>query len=451
MTLRWRWALTLGGVTALVALVFLIASGFLTARELRAATDADLEQRLELLDEGVVPGSPRPPFEPGRRRRQVVNLDAEYRVIGPDGVIVVEAADPDLPISEGALAVATGQGLPTVFESVRTDLGRYRLATAGIPIDGPGPNLGAVQIAVQVDQLDDSIEALFLRTATLGLMMIAIAASAGWILAGKAVAPLEQLTSEAERIAATEDLSVSIEPTGTDEIGRLAGAFSAMIMSLKTSREKQQLLVADAGHEFRTPLTALRTNLETLQRRKGELTDEQSVTLLDAALAESIELTDLASELVELTRDARNNGEETQVIDLKEVATLVAERFASRTDDAVLVEGVGTDVEIRIGQIERVITNLIGNAVTWNQPGDPIAVIVDGGTLWVRDHGPGIRDEDLPLVFERFYRSAEARTNPGSGLGLSIVRHIVEGHGGTVFARNHPDGGAEVGFDLSPM
>ncbi|MDH3250540.1 MAG: sensor histidine kinase [Acidimicrobiia bacterium] len=98
--------------------------------------------------------------------------------------------------------------------------------------------------------------------------------------------------------------------------------------------------------------------------------------------------------------------------------------------------------------MERAVSNLISNAISWNRPGASISVLLDGATLTVADHGPGIPDVDLPLVFERFHRSDAARTRPGSGLGLSIVKHVVEGHGGEVFARNSADGGAEVGFTL---
>ena len=447
MSLRWRWALTLGGATALVALLVLVASGVLTARELRASTDADLNQRVDLLSEGILPGPPRSPFD-ARRRREVVNLDALYRVIDPEGRVVVESTDAELPLSENALELATSNTTTRVFETVETSQDRYRMVTASIPTDGRGPNLGAVQIAVDVERVEESISSLFTRSTAFGLALIGVAAAVGWLLAGRTVAPLEELTREAERIASTDDLSTSIEGGGADEIGRLAGAFSAMIQSLKGSQEQQQRLVADAGHEFRTPLTALRTNLETLQRRREELTEDQVATLLDAAVSESIELSDLASELVELSQDARSTGEPLTPMSLREVADSVVSKFSTRTDDPIVIRGEGSIVDLRPSQIDRAITNLVGNAVTWNQSGQPIEIVVDGVTLLVRDSGPGIGVADLPYVFDRFYRGDTARTNPGSGLGLSIVRHIVEGHGGTVLARNHPDGGAEVGFSL---
>ena len=103
-------------------------------------------------------------------------------------------------------------------------------------------------------------------------------------------------------------------------------------------------------------------------------------------------------------------------------------------------------MEARPLQLERAVSNLIDNARKWSPPDTPIEIIVNGRSIRVRDHGPGIGEDDLPHVFDRFYRSVDARATPGSGLGLAIVETIVEGHGGTVSVSNHPDGGAVVGF-----
>jgi two-component system sensor histidine kinase MprB len=152
--------------------------------------------------------------------------------------------------------------------------------------------------------------------------------------------------------------------------------------------------------------------------------------------------------LVDLSTDASATGEELRWVDLGELADSVVRRWASRTTDPIELEGDAAEVHVRVSQIERALSNLLANAIAWNEPGEPITVGTDGATVTVKDHGPGIPDVDLPLVFDRFHRSDTARGKPGSGLGLSIVRHIIEGHGGVVFARNLDDGGAEVGFAL---
>lgn len=449
MTLRWRWALTLGTVTAVIALLVLLASALLTTRELRAQVDADLEQRLTLSRDGEL-ARPMAPFGPRGRRPAPVNLDALYRVLSPDGDAIVDTTDGHLPLTEGAVDIATRTTDDRIFETLTVDDERFRMIVGGLTDRRGGVNLGAVQIAVSIEGIESSIAALARRSAAIAVALVLAAAGVGWLLAGRTLGPLTELTGQAEYIARTEDLTAPVAVDRADEIGRLATAFSSMITALRTSREQQQRLVADAGHEFRTPLTALRTNLETLQRRADRLSDEEVAELVDAALNESIELTNLATELVELSTDTATTGEQLRAVDLGELAASVVQRFTNRTSDPISIRGDGAEVLVRVSQLERAVSNLISNAISWNRPGASISVLLDGATLTVADHGPGIPDVDLPLVFERFHRSDAARTRPGSGLGLSIVKHVVEGHHGEVFARNSADGGAEVGFTL-PM
>lgn len=447
MTLRWRWALTLGSATALIALLVLLASALLTTRELRAQVDADLEQRLTLTTVDTL-FRPVAPFDPRARRRAPVNLDALYRVLGPSGAVIVDTTEAALPLTDATVDLAGRTTNERTFETVTVDEERYRMIVGGLTDRRGITNLGAAQIAVSIDGIESSIAALARRSAGIAAVLVLTAAGVGWLLAGRAVEPLTQLTGQAEYIAETEDLTVPVAMDRSDEIGRLASAFAAMITALRTSREQQQRLVADAGHEFRTPLTALRTSLETLQRRAHQLSNEQKEELIDAALSESIELTTLATELVELSTDAATSGEELRAVDLGEMAASVVRRYLSRTSDPIELTGSARVVQVRVSQIERAISNLLANAIVWNRPGKPITVRLDATTLTVRDHGPGIPEADLALVFDRFHRSDTARGKPGSGLGLSIVRHVVDGHDGTVFARNAADGGAEVGFTL---
>jgi two-component system sensor histidine kinase MprB len=280
------------------------------------------------------------------------------------------------------------------------------------------------------------------------LLASALAGALGWLAALRAVRPIEQLTSAAEEVAATERLDVQLNTEAPAEIGRLASAFGSMLASLHRSRIQQQQLASDAGHELRTPLTALRTNLETLRRRGEALTPEQRTELLDAAITEAGELSALSTELVDLASDAGRGQEERQLSNLRELVDDVVGLFRSRTTQPLNVFGDGATFEGRPLQLARAISNLVDNARKWSPPDEPIDITVDGTSVTVRDRGPGIPEADLPHAFERFFRSVDARTTPGSGLGLAIVETIVTGHGGTVIARNHPDGGAEVGFVL---
>jgi two-component system sensor histidine kinase MprB len=218
-----------------------------------------------------------------------------------------------------------------------------------------------------------------------------------------------------------------------------------MLAALARSRRQQQQLVQDAGHELRTPLTSLRTNIEVLARHRDLPTDQRDALMADLR-SELGELTALVDELVLVASDQRDD-EPARPVALDELVGLVVER-ARRRGRAVRVEGRGAAVLAPPGALERVVTNLLDNAAKFGAPDRDVEVQLAGGRVAVRDHGPGIAPVDQPRVFDRFYRARDARPLPGSGLGLAIVRQVVAANGGTVFAENHPGGGAVVGFEL---
>jgi two-component system sensor histidine kinase MprB len=219
-----------------------------------------------------------------------------------------------------------------------------------------------------------------------------------------------------------------------------------MVDALAVSKRQQQQLVTDASHELRTPLTSLRTNAELLDRA-APLNVEQQKRAVQGIRLEVNELTDLVSELVELATD-RADDEMPEAVPLRPLADDIATRAHRRTgrDIAVVNGGHPATVLVRPHMAERALGNLVDNAVKYSH--GAITIVIDGARVEVRDDGPGIRPADQPHVFDRFYRSAEARTEPGSGLGLSIVKQIVERHDGTVWATNREEGGAAVGFEL---
>jgi two-component system, OmpR family, sensor histidine kinase MprB len=251
------------------------------------------------------------------------------------------------------------------------------------------------------------------------------------LAAGRVLRPVGQLTETVERIRATGDLSAPIETPGQDEISRLGQAFAAMTAALDESVGAQRRLVADASHELRTPLTSLTTNLELLAERPD---DPGAQALVAAALAEAGELRMLINDLVELARDGQ------ALFHVEDVRLdLVAERVAARA--AGRAPGLTWELDCQPtlvrgdpDALERAIGNLVDNALKWSPPGGRIRISAVGGTVEVSDEGPGIPADDLPYVFDRFYRSAKARALPGSGLGLAIVRRIADMHDGTVEA-----------------
>jgi two-component system, OmpR family, sensor histidine kinase MprB len=303
----------------------------------------------------------------------------------------------------------------------------YRIYTVEFP--------GQRGVLVRVAQ--PTSDAASIQT-TLGWLLAALipagaigAAVIARLAAGRVLRPVGQLTETVERIRATGDLSAPIQTPGQDEISRLGQAFAAMTAELDRSAGAQRRLVADASHELRTPLTSLITNLELLAERPD---DPSAPTLVAAALAEAGELRVLVNDLVELARDGQASSHIEDVrLDL--VAERVAARAAGRAPGLRYeLDGRPTLVRGDPDALERAIGNLVDNALKWSPPDGRIRISAVGGTVEVSDDGPGIPAEDLPYIFDRFYRSAKARALPGSGLGLAIVRRIADLHGGTVEA-----------------
>jgi two-component system sensor histidine kinase MprB len=221
-----------------------------------------------------------------------------------------------------------------------------------------------------------------------------------------------------------------------------------MLGRLARSQDDQRRLVQDAGHELRTPLTSLRTNIAAL-RRMDRLSHSSRAALLDDLETETRELTLLVNELVELAND-RRSAEQPTATELDELAERVADLTRRRTGREIVVDAERVMLSVRPQALQRALTNLVENAAKFSSGPAEITVEVREDRITVLDRGPGLEPADLERIFDRFYRATAARSLPGSGLGLSIVREVAEEHGGEVFARNRPEGGAEIGFTLDP-
>jgi two-component system sensor histidine kinase MprB len=252
-----------------------------------------------------------------------------------------------------------------------------------------------------------------------------------------------RLTETAERVTVTGDLSERIDVSGRDELSRLATSFNTMLGALEESTRAQRQLVADASHELRTPLTSLRTNIEVLASDRA-LPPQERGRLLSDVVEQLEEMTTLIAELIELARTERQMAEPEDVrLDLV-VADVIERTRRNRPGVAFRASLEKSVVRGVPGTIDRAIGNLLDNAAKWSPPGAEVEVEVRDGRVAVRDHGPGIADEDLPYVFDRFYRARDARGMPGSGLGLAIVRQIAEAHGGEVVAERAEGGGTRM-------
>ncbi|MEU3333406.1 HAMP domain-containing sensor histidine kinase [Streptomyces sp. NPDC006668] len=275
------------------------------------------------------------------------------------------------------------------------------------------------------------------------------AGAAGLAVARAGLRPVDKLTEAVEHVARTEDLGIRIpvEDDAEDEIARLSRSFNSMTSSLASSRELQQQLIADAGHELRTPLTSLRTNIELLTRSEETgrpIPPADRKALLASVKAQMTELASLIGDLQELARSEGQRGERVQVVSLRDTVEAALRRARLRGPELTITADLQPwYVRAEPSALERAIVNILDNAVKFSPEGGTIDVQLDHGVLTVRDHGPGIPAEELPHVFDRFWRSPSARALPGSGLGLSIVARTVEQAGGEV-TLTHADGGGTV-------
>ena len=432
MSIRWRLALLLAGVVFATVTSMASASWLSASRELHDGVDQELLDRVARLDrssELIGRFGPRgPQFGPLIEPDTIVQISAE-------GSVLLHTGGAELPLPDG-----TESANPRL-DTLSTDAGAFRVVTVALD-DGV-----YLQVARSLDEITTALAGLRRRLLGLTLVGSGVAALIGWLVARSTVAPIEQLSDAAQRVAATEELEHHISVERDDEVGRLASSFNAMMKALHGSREQQRRFVSDAGHELRTPITSVKTNLE-VHKRRPDLEPEAHAVLVDSALAEIDELTVMVDELVSLSTAAERSTEQLETATLDSLVAPVVDRHRRRTGRPIEVHGIGSPVSVRPTQFERALGNLLDNAHKWSPDGTTVEVIVDATTLTVRDRGPGIPEESLPRVFERFHRADSARSMPGSGLGLAIVRQAVEANGGTVFARNHAEGGAEVGFTL---
>jgi two-component system, OmpR family, sensor histidine kinase MprB len=365
------------------------------------------------------------------------------QLIGPQGEVLFRsgAANVTLPVDARTRALAAGKG-KSFFRDAQVQGVELRILAEAI---APGR---AVQFAQPLTEVNELLAHLRLILVLIGLGGIALAALLGRLVAGAAVRPLRRLTRATEHVALTRDLSSRrIAPGAEDEIGRLARSFNAMLDALEQSMSAldasvhaQRQLVADASHELRTPVTSLRTNIEILQQAQAMEPAERQ-RLLGDVVEQIEELTLLMNDLIDLARgeEPHASAEEMRLDHVIDEVVEGARRHAPATPlQAELEPTIIAGVPARL---ERAVSNLIDNAVKYSPPGQPVEIRLHAGELTVRDHGPGIPLEDLPHVFDRFYRGAEARGRPGSGLGLAIVRQVADQHGASVAAERAPGGG----------
>jgi signal transduction histidine kinase len=312
-------------------------------------------------------------------------------------------------------------------------------------------SVGTLQVATSMAVVDATQRSLLIVLVTGSVIAMIVAGLAGWFITRQALAPLGDVTRVALQITRADDLSRRIPYNGPsgDEVGQLISAFNQTLSRLENLFLTQRRFLADVGHELRTPLTVIRGNVD-LMRRMDQV-DEES---MDSIQSEVDRLTRMVGDLLLLAQaesgklplDRRLVELDTLVLEvLQQMRVLVKERLKMRLGDIdqVLVCG---DYD----RLKQVLVNLIGNAIRYTPAGGEIVVglgkELSRARLTVSDTGPGIPAEDLPHIFERFYRGEKSRTRQsdgkGYGLGLSIAYWIVRNHGGSIEVSSLPGEGS---------
>jgi two-component system sensor histidine kinase MprB len=464
MSFRRRVALASAAAVAVAVLLASLLTYLLSAHQLRAQVDAQVvsraenlrlaptsasvlaRQRLERLLTPTKPGrqstsgggteNPIPNSSP--RPNQVRGYQ---QLVAANGNVIFRSTPTiTLPVDSRTRALALGKGVRYFSDA---DVKGIDLRILSEHVSGDR----VLQVAQPLTEVDSLLSRLRLILVVLDIGGIALAALLGTLVAGASVRPLRRLTRATEHVTRTRDLSERITPVGGDEIGRLAGSFNAMLDALEqsmteldTSVHAQKQLVADASHELRTPITSVRTNIEILQQRAADIDPAEQQLLLGDVVEQIEELTLLMNDLIDLARgDAPSLSEEELRLDV--IVGEVAERARRRGTGAIIELSLEPTLILGVPKrLERAVSNLLDNALKYG-PGEPVEIHLANGQLTVRDHGPGIEEEDLPHIFDRFYRGADARGRPGSGLGLAIVRQVVDQQGGSISAEPAPGGG----------
>jgi len=377
------------------------------------------------------PAGPKPPPDP-----QFGAAPGYFQFVHADGTVTTgNGSRPELPVNARVIAVAKlARG--SFFTTATVGGTHLEVFTVGDPFDHY-----AVQVALPLTSVDSVLHGLLLTYLLLIGGGVLLAGVLGAIIARSALAPIERFSEETEQVTSALDRPRRLDETGASELRRLAGSFNQTLGALELSIEAQRHLIADASHELRTPMAALRSNIQIFLQA-DRLPDEERESLQEAIIAELDDLTQLVADVVELARGS-TPSEHTEQIELDQIVAEAVARAQRRGPELEFTKDLEATVIVNATErVARAITNVIDNARKWSPPGGRIDVLLRDGVLSVRDHGPGFDAADLPHVFDRFYRAQSARRMPGSGLGLAIVKQAAEAYGGSVEAANASDGGA---------
>lgn len=453
-SIRVRLTLWYGSALALILVLFAVALYLVMSRALREQVDASLEEAaaVAIRTLGEHRFGPFLIFEDlSQDFPEIALLDKFFQIFGPAGQVTIQSANiqsREIPLSQTSFR-ASLDGKST-FESVKFEKG-VPLRLLSVPIRHGDQLVNILRVGTSLQPTERMLHRLLVGLYIASPVALLVSLVGGWFLAGRALRPVHAITQAAQRIAAGDWTQRIRTPHSNDEIGQLASTFNDMIGRLDVSFRQIRQFSADASHELRTPLTITKGETELALRRPRQAEDYRVV--LESNLEEIDRMSRIVDELLFLSR-----------ADLGEIKLKM---FPVQLDDLVgeiqqqaLVLGKERNIHTVLEAIEPVVVqgddlrlrelllNLVDNAVKYSQEGQTVeislSVVGNRGKLVVRDHGIGISPEDQGRIFDRFYRTDEARAHAakGTGLGLAICKWIVEVHHGTIEVQSAVHGGS---------
>ena len=466
--LSFRKRLALAHVSAIVVVMAIAAFGSYLVfsrnvhRELDAALLALAETEMGMLlsagegDTVIVHEAPPGPGAPSfvRLDRLVQIVDAEGRVLARSANLG-EAQLPIPPVLRERLAAGE-----TVFETLN-GFGEEPTRMVSVPVPQGASGKGAwlaVQVAGSLDDVNRTVAMASVLFLILGGALLLALGAAGALITRRAFGAIDDVVQQAHRIG-DANLGERLPHPGTnDEIGRLVDTLNDMLARIEHGMEAQRRFTSDASHELRSPLSRLRTELELALRRPRE--PAAYVETLHSSLEEVESLTLLVEELLVLARlDAGQERDAVETVSLNLLAEEAVRRLEpmarERRLELLLEPAPPVAARVARGAASLALANLLDNALKFSPAGTTVRVSLradveaNEAVISVSDHGLGIRGDELPHLFERFYRGATARSDektPGLGLGLALSQAVVHAHGGRIEAANESGGGAR--FDM---